>query len=76
MWFDSTHACTGSSVASPSLGEDCSLRQNDNRLEFIPILATGVRRGNGRGRDDYGSIPHTLDQVMLLRLWEKIASSL
>ena len=66
MWFDSTHA--GSDVASPSLGEGFLLRQNENRLEFIPIL---VRRESGvvkRGRDDCGSIPHALDQVMLLSL--------
>ena len=49
---------------------------NENRLEFIPILVwTRVERGDERGRDDCGSIPHTLARVMLLHRWEKIARS-
>ena len=71
MWFDSTQAESGD--ASSSLREDCQLCQNQNRLVFIPILVwTGVGHGNVRWRDDCGSIPHTLDQVMLLHRWEKI----
>ena len=71
MWFDSTHA--GSGDASPSLGEDCPLRQNQNMLEFFPILVwTGVGYAYERARVDFGSIPHTLVQVILIYCWEKI----
>ena len=40
---------------------------NENRLEFIAILVwIEVRRGDERARDDCGSIPRKLNQVMLL----------
>ena len=74
MWFDSTLA--GSDDASPWSGDDCLLRQKQNRVEFFPIIVwTGVGRGDERGHHCCGSIPYTLDQVMLLNRWEKTASS-
>ena len=45
----------------------------NEKVRFHPhSVWTGVARGDERGRDDCGSIPHMLDQVMLLHRWEKI----
>ena len=61
--------CAGSSDASPSLGEDCSLRQNQNRLDFFPLFSFGpefVVMDERVGRADCGSILHTACKLFSL----------
>ena len=62
-------------MLAPSESEQARVHPHSHLVGSSILIWTGVWRGDERESVDCSSIPHTLDQVMLLHRWEKIARS-